>query len=133
MNTYELKSMTIREALFAEMRERLNNPPQARIRADIARAEEMNRQIDENKRRVYGEERVPFDDVWREAASQYGKQNPLDTRFMKLRLKAMRSWDARDLGPFFFDVKKLADAPPPIETMHEIYDYNEFTAVQNNR
>jgi hypothetical protein len=111
MNTYELKSMAIREARFAEMRDRLNNPPQAQIRADIARAEEINRQIDENERRIYGEEPVPFDDVWREAASQYDKRNPLDTRFMKLRLKAMRSWDARDLGPYFFNVKKLVNAP----------------------
>jgi hypothetical protein len=125
MNTYKKKSMAIREAQFAEMRDRLNNPPRPRIRADIARAEEMNRQIDENERRIYGEKPVPTDDAWREAISQYGRENPLDTRFMKLRLKVIRSWDARDLGPYFFDVKKLVDAPPPIETMHEIYDYNE--------
>jgi hypothetical protein len=63
------------------------------------------------------------------AAGKFIRQSPTDIRmrFWKFRVKATASGDAKDLGPYFFEVQKILDAPPPppIEGMHEIPGYDE--------
>jgi hypothetical protein len=56
---------------------------------------------------------------------QTGDDRCVDARFLKLWWKVQRTKDARDLGPYFLHIQKLVAAPPPIETMHEITDYDE--------
>jgi hypothetical protein len=41
---------------------------------------------------------------------------------MKVRLKVLRSGDARDLGPYFHNIQKLLVIEP--ETMHEQSGYD---------
>jgi hypothetical protein len=90
----------------------------------LKEAVERIRQRREAARLQYGSQPIDyFDREWQEAVSRYPHQE--DQAFNRARIEAAQHRDARDLGVFFEAVRRLTFSwVPPVETMHEVFDYN---------
>jgi hypothetical protein len=94
-----------------ELKDRLhgNTPHQQQIRADLARSRDELMFGDERARKLRSPVFVPFDDGWCQATKRYGEQNSIGADFLKAKLKATHSRDARDLGRFYRLILELKE------------------------
>jgi hypothetical protein len=100
-----------RQERFDQLRKAIREIPirRQRMRDFSALIEKEAREEQEWEREQYGPKPIPFDDKWAQACRKYGESYFIDTDFLRCYLEAVRTRDARDLGPFFFDVKGLKE------------------------